>query len=132
MGFEDEVLVILVPGSVVGIRIQDELGVRHVLHEMERVHGINDDIVVATHDEGRLLHLFQVSKTLSGVCPPLADGCNLCGRNLVADWGVTIFGAREIALEERAARRLALLRIAEKDLEPQVLWRIVGGAEGGP
>ena len=122
---------ILVPGSVVRVRIQDQLGVWHVLNEMERVHRIHDDIVVAAHDQCRLLNVFQVGKALSRVCAPLADGCNLGGRNLVANCSVAIFDAREIALKERTSRRLALLRIGAKDLEPQVLRRIVSGAEGG-
>lgn len=32
---ENEILVVLVPGTMVGIRIEDELGVRHILDEIE-------------------------------------------------------------------------------------------------
>jgi hypothetical protein len=32
---EDEILMVLVPGAVIGIWIEDQLGFGHVLHEMQ-------------------------------------------------------------------------------------------------
>jgi hypothetical protein len=43
-----KILVILVPGSMVGVGIQNQLGVRHVLNQIERIHRV--DVVVAAHD----------------------------------------------------------------------------------
>ena len=84
---ENEVFVILVPRSMVGVGIEDQLGVRHVLNEIKGIHRVNDDIVVAAHDERRLLDVLQIREALSGVRTPFADGGNLGWRNLVADRG---------------------------------------------
>jgi hypothetical protein len=35
IGFEDEVIVILVEGSMIGIGVQNELRVRHILYQMK-------------------------------------------------------------------------------------------------
>ncbi len=45
---------VLVLHSVVRVRIKNELSIRQVLFEGERVHGIVDDVVISIHDQDRL------------------------------------------------------------------------------
>jgi hypothetical protein len=68
IGFEDKVSVILIPRTVVGIGIQDQLGIGHILREIKRIHGVDNDVVVATHDERRLRDVRKVRNALSRAC----------------------------------------------------------------
>jgi hypothetical protein len=121
--------VILIPRTVVGVGIQNQLSIRHVLNEIERIHRVHDHIVISAYDQRRLRNVFQISETLAACGSPITDGRNLRWRDLVTNRSVTVLSAREIAFQEGTAGCLALFRIREEDLEPQVLGRIVGGAE---
>ena len=77
IGLENEILVILIPGAVVGVGIQDQLGVGHVLYEIKRIHGVNIDIVVSAHYQRRLLDVLQIDETLPAGTSPLGDGSRL-------------------------------------------------------
>src|SRR5713101_2036317 len=127
--FKNKILVILVPRSMVGVRIQDQLGVRHILNEIKRIHRVNDDVVISVYDQRRLLDVLQILEALSGVRAPFADGGNLGWRNLVADRSVAVLNARKVALQEGSASRLTLLRISKEDFQPQVLGWVVGRAK---
>src|ERR1700693_5361823 len=107
IGLENEILVILVPGAVVGVGIQDQLGVGHVLNEIKRIHGVYIYIVVSAHYQRRLLDVLQIGETLPAGTSPLGDGRELGRRNLVIDWSVAVFGAREVALQKGTTGRLA-------------------------
>src|SRR3979490_806338 len=105
---ENEVFVILVPRSVIGVGIEDQLGVRHVLNEIKGIHRVNNDIVVSADNQRRLLDVLQISEALSRMRTPFADGCNLCRRDLIVDRGVGVLSAREIPLQEGATSCLTL------------------------
>jgi hypothetical protein len=47
--------VILIPRSVVGVGMEDQPGIWHVLNEIKRIQCIHNDIVVSAHDERRPL-----------------------------------------------------------------------------
>jgi hypothetical protein len=70
---------------MVGVRIQDRLGVPHVLNEIKRIHGVNDDVVIWVRHQRRPLDVLQIRAEISGVRAPFADGGNLCWHNPVAD-----------------------------------------------
>ena len=82
---EKQIFVILIPRSVVGIGIEDQFGIWHVLHEIKRIHCIDNDSVVAAHDERHLLDVLQIREAFSRLRSPLGDGGNLCWRDLVAE-----------------------------------------------
>jgi hypothetical protein len=85
--------VILVPRTVVGVGIHDQLGIRHVPNEMKRVNRVNDDVVISAHDQRRLLDFLQISETLALDSSPLTDGCDLRRRDLIVDRSVAVFRA---------------------------------------
>src|SRR6266446_5620794 len=114
---------------MVGVGIQDQLGVRHVLNEIKRIHCVNDYVVISAHDQRRLLDVLQIREALSWVRAPLADGSNLGWRNLVADWRIAVLSPREVTLQECSASRLARLRISKEDFQPQVFGWVVGRAK---
>src|ERR1700676_1676686 len=113
IGLENEIFVILIPGAVVGVGIQDQLGLGHVLNEIKRIHGVNVDIVVSTHDQRRLLDVLQIGETLPAGTSPLGDGRELGRRNLVIDWSVAVLSAREAALQKGMTGCLAFFRIGK-------------------
>jgi len=114
---------------MVGVGIQDQLGVRHILNEIKRIHCVNDDVVISVHDQRWLLDVLQIREALSGVRAPFADGGDLGRHNLVADRGIAVLSARKVALQEGSASRLTLLRISKEDFQPQVLRWVVGRAK---
>src|SRR6202790_4650070 len=116
IGLENEIFVILIPGAVVGVGIQDQLGLGHVLNEIKRIHGVNIDIVVSTHDQRRLLDVLQIGETLPAGTSPIGDGRELGRRNLVIDWSVAVFGAREGALQKRTNGPPGFFPIRKKKL----------------
>jgi hypothetical protein len=78
---------------VVGVGIYDQLGIRHVLNEMKRVHRVNDDVVISAHDQRRLLDFPQISETLALDSSPLTDGCGLRRRDLIVDRSIAVLRA---------------------------------------
>jgi hypothetical protein len=52
---------VLILGAMIAVGVQNELCVRQVLLEDERVHRINDHVVAAVHHERGLSDLLQVS-----------------------------------------------------------------------
>src|SRR6266446_2742385 len=114
---------------MVGVGIQDQLGVRHVLNEIQRIHCVNDYVVISAHDQRRLLDVLQIREALSWVRAPFADGGNLGWRNLVADRGIAVLSARKVALQEGSPSRLTPLRISKEHFQPQVLGWVVGRAK---
>src|SRR4029453_10559870 len=115
--------------AVCGVRVDDQLRVRQVLLQDERVHRVNDDIIAAVHDQRRLLDSLQIAVRTVAWSGPLGDGRALCRRYLFVDFGIAILGAKPKALQEHAARRLACLRRREENAEPKVIWFLVGRCE---
>src|SRR5882757_7046528 len=56
----NEELRVLVVRAVIGIGVDDQLRIRHVLLHDERVHGGHDHVVTAVHDECWLLDRLQI------------------------------------------------------------------------
>src|SRR5580700_5521250 len=113
---------------MVGLGIEDQLGIRHVLNEIKRIHCVNDDVVISVHDQSRLLDILQIREPLSGVRAPFANGGNLGRHDLVADRGIAVL-TRKVALQEGSPSRLTLLRISKEHFQPQVLGWVVGRAK---
>jgi hypothetical protein len=91
--------VVLIPRTVVGVGIQDQFGIRHVLNEMQRIHGVNNDVVVSAHDQGGLFDILEISETLAAGSSPISDGRELCRRYLIADRSVAILEAVPFLVE---------------------------------
>ena len=64
--------------------------------------------MVSAHDERRLLDVLQIREAFSRLRSPLADGGNLCWCDLVADRGIAVLSAGEVALQEGSPSRLTL------------------------
>src|ERR1700736_2942058 len=107
--------------AVRGVRIDDQLRVRQVLLQDERVHRVNDDIIAAVDDQRWLLDSLQIVIRTLARSGPLGDGRALCRRYLFVDFGIAILGAKPEAFQERATRRLARLRRREENAEPEVI-----------
>ncbi len=60
---------------------------------------------------------------------PLVHRFDLGGRNLVVHLGIASLLTKMLALQELLSRRLARLGRTELDREPEMLGRIIGGAE---
>lgn len=50
VGFEHKVRMILIPRAMIGIWIQNQLCVRKVLYQVERIDRVHDHIVISAHD----------------------------------------------------------------------------------
>ena len=75
----DEEFGILVLRAVIGVGIEDELGVRQVLLQDERVHGVDDHVLAAVHDQRRLADRLQIFERLLLRRAPFADRLDLGG-----------------------------------------------------
>ena len=53
---------------MIAVGIENELRIRQVLLEDERIHRINDHVVAAVYHEGGLSDFFQVSIGFFGAC----------------------------------------------------------------
>src|SRR3979411_695838 len=128
----NEELRVLVVRAVIGVGVDDQLGIRHVLLHHERVHRGYVHVVTAVHDECWLLDRLQI--VVGPLLPdaPLANRFDLGGRHLVVHFRTAPNLTKMRALQELASRRLACRGRTEFDREPDVLGRIVGGAKEPP
>ena len=60
---------------------------------MQRVDGVDNDIVVSTDDQGGLVDVFEIGETLAGLRSPVTHGRNLGRRHVFIDGSVAVFGA---------------------------------------
>ncbi len=67
VGFEHKVRMILIPGSMIGIWIQNQFCVRKVLYQVERIDRVHDHVVISAHDQSRLLDVLEISKPFTRV-----------------------------------------------------------------
>ena len=125
----DEELGILVLRAVIGVGVDDELRIRDVLLHDEGVDRGHDHVVTAVHDECWLLDRLQIVVGPLLLDAPLVHRFNLGGRNLVVHLGIAPLLTKMLALQELLSRRLARLGRTEEDREPEMLGRIIGGAE---
>src|SRR6266478_2151235 len=125
----DEEFRILVLRAVICVGIEDKLGVRQVLLQDERVHGVDDHVLAAVHDQRWLADRLQIFEGLLPRRAPFADRLDLRGRYFLVDFGIAAVGAQPEALEERAARGLAVLGLREMYAKPKMIGLVIGCAE---
>src|SRR5258708_3962283 len=88
---------VLVLRTMIAVGVQNELRVRQVLLEDERVHRINDHVVAAVHHERGLSDLPQVSIGIFRRSGPFLQCSYLRRSNLVICHRITIFFARSLS-----------------------------------
>ena len=103
----DEEFGILVLRAVICVGIEDELGVRQVLLQDERVHGVDDHVLAAVHDQSRLADRLQIFERLLLWRAPFADCFDLGWCDFLIHLGIAVLGAQPEPLEELAAGSLA-------------------------
>src|SRR6266436_4689143 len=128
----DEELRVLVVRAVIGVGVDDQLRIRHVLLHDERVHHRHDHVVTAVHDEGWLLDRLQIVVGSLLLDAPFPHRFDLGGRHFVVHFRIAPNLTKMRALQELASSRLARLGRTEFDREPDILGRIVGGAKDPP
>src|SRR5229473_2728737 len=128
----DEELGILMLRAVIGVGVDDQLRIRDVLLHDEGVDRGHDHVVTAVHDERRLRDRLQIVVGPLSLNAPLLHRLDLRRRYLVVHFRIAPLLPKMRALQERPSRRLACLGRTELDREPDILWRIVGGAEEPP
>jgi hypothetical protein len=84
-----------------------------VLLQDERVHGVDDHVLAAGHDQRRLADRLQIFERLLPRRDPCGDRLDLGRRDFLVDLGIAVLGAQPEALEELAARNVALLGLRE-------------------
>src|SRR5579859_1964517 len=99
----DEERRVLILRSVIGVRIEDELGVGQILLKNERVHGVDDHVGAAVDHQGRLGDLSEIVKGVWARRAPLADSFELRGRDRLAGLRIAIVLAQAEPLQKRPA-----------------------------
>src|SRR6267378_6014423 len=120
---------ILVLRAVIGVRVEDQLGVGDVLLEDVRVDRVDDHVVVAVDDQRRLMERLQI---VEGVCArgaPLGECFELRRRHLLVHLGIAALSAPTEAFQIGAASCLAGFGWGEEDAKPQMVRRVVSRAE---
>src|SRR5258705_4992799 len=125
----DEHLWVLVLRAVAGVGVEDQLGVGDVLLQDERVHGVDDHVLAAVHDQRRLADRLQIFERLLPRRAPFADGLDLSRRDFLVNLGIAVLATQPEPLEELAARSLALLGAREVHAKPKMIGLVIGGAE---
>src|SRR6202011_4850822 len=122
----NEELRVHVVRAVIGVGVDDQLRIRHVLLHDEREHRWYVHVVTAVHDECWLLDRLQIVVGPLLLDAPLADRFDLGGRHLVVHFGIAALLPKMRALQELPSRRLARRGRTEFDREPDTLGRIMG------
>src|ERR1700732_4322999 len=122
----NEELRVLVVRAVIGVGVDDQLRIRHVLLHDERVHRGYVHVVTAVHDECWLLDRLQIVGGPLLLDAPIADRFDLGGRHLVVHFGIAALLPTMRALQVLPSCRLARRGRTEFDREPDTLGRIVG------
>src|ERR1700682_1584028 len=123
--FNEELRVLMVR-TVIGVGVDDQLRIRHVLLHDERVRRGYVHVVTAVHDESWLLDRFQIVVGPVLLDAPIANRFDLGGRHLVVHFGIAALLPKMRALQVLPSRRLARRGRTEFDREPDALGRIVG------
>src|SRR3984893_3660338 len=95
-----EQLRILVRRPVSGVGVEDELRVRDILLQDERVDREDDKVLVAVHDKRRLLDRLEVIVGALTPYAPLDDSLDLPLANLLVHLGIAIHPTEMLALQE--------------------------------
>src|SRR5271156_494279 len=128
----DEELRVHVVRAVIGVGVDDQLRIRHVLLHDERVHRGHDPVVPAVPDEGWLLDRLQIVVGSLLLDAPFPHRFDLGGRHFFVHFRIAPNLTKMRALQELPSRRLARRGRTEFDREPDILWRIVGGTKEPP
>src|SRR6202011_5325464 len=122
----NEQLRVLVVRAVIGVGVDDQLRIRYVLLQDERVRRGYVHVVAAVHDECWLLDRLQI--VVGPLLPdaPLANRFDLGGRHLVVHFRIAPNLTKMRALQELASPPLARPGRTEFDREPDIRRRIVG------
>src|SRR6201998_585493 len=118
--------------AVIGVGVDDQLRVRHVLLHDERVHRGHDHVVTAVHDERSLLDRLQIVVGSLLLDAPFPHRFDLGGRHFFVHFRIAPNLTKMRALQELASRRLARRGRTEFNCEPDILGRIVGGTKEPP
>src|SRR5207247_1739392 len=113
----DEHFWILEQGAMARVWVQDELSVRQVLCKDVGVDRWDHDVMVAVHDENRVVDLPQTCVALTLRCAPCLDRCELGIPDLGGAWRLAILLARPEPSQKGPACRLACWRRREKEKE---------------
>ncbi len=90
----DEEFRILVLRAVICVGIEDELGVRQVLLQDERIHIVNNHVLAAVHDQRWLADRLEVVVRPFELNAPFAQGFELGECYLFVDLGVSVLFAQ--------------------------------------
>jgi hypothetical protein len=93
--------------AVIGVGIEDQLGVRDVLLQDERIHRVDDHIGTAVHHQRRLMDGLQIGVGIVAWRAPLGERLDLRRRAFLADLRFAILGAQAEAFEILASGGLA-------------------------
>src|SRR5271166_123945 len=98
-----EQLGVLVVRAVVGFGVKDELRVREVLLQDERVHRVDDHVGAAVHHKRRLTDVFEVIVGRLALRAPLGECLDLRGRDFLVHLGVAVFSTQPERFEKLPA-----------------------------
>ncbi len=116
-----EQLRVLEERAMRGVGVEDQLRVRQVLLQIERVDGVEDDVGFAADDQDRHFDVLEIGETFAGGFAPFLESGELRGLNLLIDGRVAIFYACVPALEEGASGSLTRGRRGEEAIDPEVI-----------
>ena len=98
----DEQLWVMVLRAVAGVGVEDQLGVGDVLLQDERVHGVDDHVLAAVHDQRWLADRLEVVVRPFELNAPFPQGFELGECYLFVDLGVSVLFSQAEPLEEVA------------------------------
>ena len=96
----DEEIGILVRRSMVGVGIDDQLSVREVLLQDERVDRIDDQVFVAVHNQRRLLDGLEIVVGALALDAPFRDRLSLPRADPLVHLGIAVHLAEMLARQE--------------------------------
>ena len=102
----DEELRVHVVRAVIGVGVDDQLRIRHVLLHDERVHRGHDHVATAVHHEGWLLDRLQIVVGSLLLDAPFPHRFDLGGRHFFVHFRIAPNLTKMRALHELPSRRL--------------------------
>src|SRR5258707_8248249 len=112
---------VLVLRTMIAVGVENELRIRQVLLEDERVHRINDHVVAAINHKRRLYDPLEVGVGILSRRTPPFQRRYLGRRNLLTHFGISILLTRPESFQECPSGRLAGFGGSEKHAQPQFL-----------
>src|SRR3984893_13015225 len=114
---------------MIAVGVENELRIRQVLLEDERIHRINDHVVATVHYERGLSDFLQVSIGIFHRSAPFLQCSYLRRSDLFIRQRIAVVLARPLPLEIFPSGCLTPLRGSKEDPKPQLVWRIVLGSK---